>query len=165
MRRVVLTVTATIVGLVLLLGFKSHGANPRGGVSALTVAAAPPAADASPTPAGTSAATTPRPSPASASSPPATASRTVTGQAIDTRYGPVQVQLTVAAGRITRVGVVQVPLDTGRDREINDAAVPQLNHEVLAAQSARIDAVSGASYTSQGYEQSLQSALDRAQLG
>jgi uncharacterized protein with FMN-binding domain len=164
MRRVALTVAATIAGLVLLLGFKSHGANPRGGVSALTVASAPPTAAAPTTPAGTTAAPPPSPS-ATSSSPAAPVTRTLTGQAIDTRYGPVQVQITVADGRITRVGVTQVPLDTGRDREINDSAVPQLNQEVLTAQSARIDSISGASYTSQGYDQSLQSALDQAQRG
>ncbi|MGH3745455.1 MAG: FMN-binding protein [Mycobacteriales bacterium] len=167
MRRVVLTVLATITGLVLLLGFKSHG-GPHGGIAALGVASAPPKT-AGQSPQGT-ASTTPHPtahttSPTpSAQNTPATV-RTVTGRSADTRYGPVQVVIRVAAGRITQVGVTQVPLDTSRDRAINTEAVPQLDQEALAAQSANIDSVSGASYTSQGYVTSLQSALDAAGIG
>ena len=98
------------------------------------------------------------PSP-SASSP---ATTTVTGAAADTRYGPVQVQLTVASRKITAVRVVEYPDSSGRDQRINAEALPVLVRETLAAQSARIDMVSGATYTSDGYVSSLQSALDKA---
>ncbi|GGM00542.1 hypothetical protein GCM10011594_20810 [Nakamurella endophytica] len=92
------------------------------------------------------------------------ASRTVTGDAVDTRWGPVQVQLTVAGGKITDVQVVEYPANNGRDQEINAQALPVLVQETLSAQSARIDMVSGATVTSDGYIGSLQSALDRAGL-
>jgi uncharacterized protein with FMN-binding domain len=91
-----------------------------------------------------------------------TYSGTVTGTAADTRWGPVQVKVTLASGKITAVDVVEVPDSNGRDQEINADAVPQLVQETLQAQSAQIDMVSGATYTSDGYVTSLQSALDQA---
>jgi uncharacterized protein with FMN-binding domain len=91
-----------------------------------------------------------------------TYSGTVTGTAADTRWGPVQVRVTLAAGKITAVDVIQEPDSNGRDQEINADAVPQLVSETLQAQSTQIDMVSGATYTSDGYVQSLQSALDQA---
>ena len=81
-----------------------------------------------------------------------------------TQWGPVQVQLTVAGGKITSADVLQVPSGNHRDEEINSYAVPVLNQEVVAAQNGNIDMVSGATVTSDGYIQSLQSALDRAGL-
>ncbi|WIY00746.1 FMN-binding protein [Amycolatopsis mongoliensis] len=87
---------------------------------------------------------------------------TFTGSAADTRYGPVQVQITVSGGKITDVQAIEYPQESGRDVRINSAAVPELNQEALQAQSAQIDTVSGATYTSEGYQQSLQSAIDAA---
>lgn len=87
---------------------------------------------------------------------------TVNGAPADTRYGPVQVQITITNGRITRVDAIDYPQGGGRDQEINSQAIPQLDQETMQAQSARIDTVSGATYTSDGYRQSLQSALDAA---
>lgn len=81
---------------------------------------------------------------------------------MSTQYGTVQVAATVKAGKLTAVKVLQVPSGNGRDQQIAAYAVPRLTKEALARHSAHIDAVSGASYTSQGYIQSLQSALDRA---
>ena len=91
-----------------------------------------------------------------------TYSGTVTGTAADTRWGPVQVKVTLASGKITAVDVVEEPDSNNRDQEINAEAVPQLVQETLQAQNAQIDMVSGATYTSQGYVTSLQSALDQA---
>ncbi|OHV45027.1 FMN-binding protein [Parafrankia soli] len=91
-----------------------------------------------------------------------TTTRTVTGDAVHTRYGLVQVQVVLTGSRITDVVAVQLPDRERRDREINDQAVPLLRQEVLDVQSAQIDVISGASYTSQGYAQSVQSALDAA---
>ncbi|WP_417555153.1 FMN-binding protein [Microbacterium sp.] len=88
---------------------------------------------------------------------------TYTGQSANTRYGPVQVQVQISGGRISSVDVVEYPTQSPRDREINQQAVPMLVSETTAAQSAQIDLISGATYTSQGYAQSLQSALDQAQ--
>ena len=90
---------------------------------------------------------------------------TVNGATVDTPYGPVQVQITVAGGRIVRAEAVNYPQDGGRSQEINSQAIPQLNRHATSAQSANIDTVSGATYTSQGYRQSLQSALDAAHAG
>ncbi|MEY9489756.1 uncharacterized protein with FMN-binding domain [Streptomyces calvus] len=89
------------------------------------------------------------------------AARTVTGDAAQTQYGPVQVRITVNGGRITRAEAVQAPRGGQSDRITSDA-VPRLNRAVVTAQGADIDAVSGATYTSAGYKRSLQSALDRA---
>jgi uncharacterized protein with FMN-binding domain len=89
---------------------------------------------------------------------------TVTGSVAQTRWGPVQVQLTVSGGKVTAVQVVQYPSSNGRDQEINAEALPILIKETLSAQSAKIDMVSGATYTSDGYVSSLQSALDQAGL-
>ncbi|MER5177867.1 FMN-binding protein [Streptomyces sp. NPDC002896] len=87
--------------------------------------------------------------------------RTVTGSVADTPYGPVQVRITVTSGRITAAQAVQSP-SGGRSSQISGDAVPKLNQAAVAAQSADIDTVSGASYTSKGYRTSLQSALDQA---
>ena len=86
----------------------------------------------------------------------------MTGEAWPTIYGPVQVRITVDGGKITAVTAVEYPVDTPRDEQINAFAIPQLNSEALAAGSAKIDTVSGATYTSGGYIGSLQSALDKA---
>jgi len=104
---------------------------------------------------------TPTPTPAVA---PAAGGSTVTGAVAQTRWGPVQVRLTLAEGKITAVDVVQYPDGNGRDREINDDALPVLVQETISAQSADVDMVSGATVTSTGYVQSLQSALDQAGL-
>lgn len=88
--------------------------------------------------------------------------RTVTGAVEATQWGPVQVQLTVRGGTITKVAVLQYPNGNSRDTEINAYALPILISETTRAQSAQIDMVSGATVTSTGYIQSLQSALDQA---
>ncbi|HYN67681.1 MAG TPA: FMN-binding protein [Ornithinibacter sp.] len=92
------------------------------------------------------------------------AATTHTGDAVMTRFGNVQVEITVENGRITDSQVTQVPWNDHKDQEINSYAVPILNREAVDAQSADIDMVSGATYTSQGYIQSLQSAIDQANL-
>ncbi len=88
-----------------------------------------------------------------------TTSRTVTGPTVSTRWGPVQVQITVAAGRLTDVSALQLP-SGGRSGMISQTAEPLLRSQALAAQGADIDGVSGATYTSVAYTRSLQAALD-----
>jgi uncharacterized protein with FMN-binding domain len=83
---------------------------------------------------------------------------------VQTRWGTVQVQITVANGKITKAQAIQYPNENPRDQEINAFAVPQLNAEVVSAQSGSIDAISGATVTSDGYIQSLQSAIDKAHV-
>ena len=89
---------------------------------------------------------------------------TVTGDVAQTRWGPVQVQLEVKGSTITNVTILQYPDSNGRDVEIANYSLPRLIQETLDAQGDSISMVSGATYTSQGYLESLQSALDRAGL-
>jgi uncharacterized protein with FMN-binding domain len=155
MKRVLLSILGTVAGVIALLSFKSQGhplATPAGG---LPSAGLP----------GTSTPTTAPTTTAPTTTAPATGSGSYVGTAVDTRYGVVQVKVTVSARKITDVAFVQLTAFDGRSQQINSAAAPILLQETLSAQSARIDTVSGASYTSQGYEQSLQSALDKAGLG
>ncbi len=88
--------------------------------------------------------------------------RKVTGPVVFTRFGDVQVQVTMSSGRITDVTAVQLPFEHPRSQMISQYAAPLLHDETVQAQSAQIDTVSGATYTSDGYRQSLQSALDNA---
>ncbi|MFJ9897023.1 FMN-binding protein [Streptomyces sp. NPDC091280] len=141
LRRIVLATAATASGLVMLLALKPHTA---------PVVTSAPRVVSSPAPS------------AGASGKAVAGTRTVTGSTVQTRWGPVQVRITVSNGKITDVTAVQSPSDNPRDQEINSYALPQLRSEALAAQSAKIDTVSGATYTSDGYRQSLQSALDSA---
>jgi uncharacterized protein with FMN-binding domain len=90
--------------------------------------------------------------------------KTYKGGVAQTRWGPVQVTITVSGGKITDVGVPTYPNGNRRDAEINAQALPVLRQETLDKQSADVDAVSGATVTSDGYRQSLQSALDAAHL-
>ncbi|MFJ8789191.1 FMN-binding protein [Streptomyces sp. NPDC102462] len=150
LRRVVLASAATVCGTVLLLALKPH-ATPS------VAAGAPAPASSAPAPASSAGAS------ASATAP-ATGSKTVTGDTAQTRWGPVQVRVTVRGGRLTDVTAVVSPQDNPRDQQLSAYALPRLRQEALAAQSAQIDTVSGATYTSDGYRQSLQSALDSAGL-
>jgi uncharacterized protein with FMN-binding domain len=88
-------------------------------------------------------------------------SGTATGDAIPTQYGDAQVRVTVRNGKIVKIEAPQLQGNDPRSVAISSAAEPILRHEALAAQSANIDAVSGATYTSESYTQSLQSALDK----
>jgi uncharacterized protein with FMN-binding domain len=153
MKRVLLSVIGTVLGVVALLSFKSRGAPLTNG--ALPSAALPGSSSAS-------AGAPPVPGTGTTTAPGATASKTYVGQAIQTQYGVVQVKVTVAGTKITDAAFVQLTAYDGRSQQINNDAAPVLLQETLSAQSAQIDTVSGASYTSDGYVQSLQSALDQA---
>ncbi|MFM6851065.1 MAG: FMN-binding protein [Terrabacter sp.] len=98
------------------------------------------------------------------SGPGSSSTTTVEGDAVMTRFGNVQVKITVADGKITAAEVLQVPWQDRHDQMINSRAVPVYNEEVVQAQSADIDVVSGATVTWEGYTQSLQSAIDRANI-
>jgi uncharacterized protein with FMN-binding domain len=165
MRRTIITIGGTVAGLAALLAFKSH---PVTDVSAVgtpgtspspTLAAGTGRADGTSSADGTGMAAS---ATASASKPASAARRTVTGTAANTQEGPVQVQLVLTGKRITKVNILQRTDDGQESNQIDSFAIPKLTSETLTAQSARIDAVSGATYTSQGYIQSLQSALDHA---
>ena len=91
-------------------------------------------------------------------------SGTFTGHPVPTQWGIVQVQITVATGKITSVQTLQHPNDTGHSQDVNAYALPLLQAEAVQANSAHIGAISGATVTSDGYAQSLQSAIDLAHL-
>lgn len=110
---------------------------------------------------GTTTTATPSPSASAGAAGSSSATTVVTGSAVQTRYGAVQVKVTFSGSTITAVDTVQSPDRDGRDVEINQRALPILEQEVLASQSASIDTVSGATYTSEGYIQSVQSAIDQ----
>ncbi|NUR28923.1 MAG: FMN-binding protein [Catenulispora sp.] len=160
MRRAIVTGTATVSGVVLLLGLKPHDDAPSAAGGTLSISSS----DQNAANQGAAAPSTSAPSSSSSSSGSSSATKTVTGDAADTRYGPVQVAVTFTGKKITKIAVVEYPTESGRDREINSYAIPQLNQEAMAAQSANIDGVSGATYTAEGYVQSLQSAIDKAGL-
>src|ERR1700722_1273472 len=158
MRPAVLTIVGTIAGLVALLSFKSHlptapsaAVSTTGGTGSTAGAPAPPSPPA----------TVPGEFPMGSLAGKLPAGETaVTGHVATTVYGPVQIQLVMRNSKIVKVAVLQQPMNTANDIQIGEFAFPKLIGETLAAQTAKIDAVSGASYTSAGYIKSLQSALD-----
>ncbi|MHC5796396.1 FMN-binding protein [Lacisediminihabitans sp. FW035] len=112
---------------------------------------------------GTPSSTTPAPAASSAATPAKTAaSGSFTGSSVDTRFGSVQVQVVVSAGKITDVKALHLTDDGGRSVQISNYAAPILRSEVLKSQSAQVSTVGGATYTSDAYLTSLQSALDQA---
>ena len=153
MRRVILAIVSTVVGLVLLLTFKTHSISGAGSPPAAigTPSAGQGGAGQSGTGQGTGGSTA--------------GATTVTGAAASTIYGPVQVQIMVKGGKVTAAKAVEYPQDTPRDSQINAFAIPVLDREAASVGSAKIDMVSGATYTSQGYITSLQNALDQAKIG
>ena len=158
MRRVILAVTGTIAGLVALLSFKSH-------VPSIPVAATTGGSgnsSSSSSSSGGSTTTVPGEFPQGSLAGKLSAGETaVDGNAANTAYGPVQIQLIERNSKIVKVAVLVQPANTLHDIQIGAFAFPKLITETLAAQNGKIDAVSGASYTSAGYIQSLQSALDK----
>lgn len=121
-------------------------------------------AAASPTTTGAATPATTTPTAAAAAPAPAAPSGTFVGAAASTRFGSVQVQITVTAGSITDVTALKLTDADGRSVQISNRAAPVLRQEVLTAQSAQVSTVSGATYTSDGYLTSVQSALDQAGL-
>ncbi|MCU1473285.1 FMN-binding protein [Amnibacterium sp.] len=91
-------------------------------------------------------------------------SGTFVGTTEQTRYGPMQVEIVVRRSRITDVKALQLTNQDPRSVQISESAAPVLRQEALSAQSAKIDTVSGATYTCEGYLSSLQSAIDKANL-
>ena len=155
MRRVILAVTGTIAGLVALLSFKSHSPT-------VPVAATAGTAGGSSSSSSTSSSSRTIPGEFQSVAGPLTAGETaITGKVASTVYGPVQVQLIVKSNKIVKVAILEQPTNTIHDIQIGEFAFPKLISETLSAQNAKIDAVSGASYTSAGYISSLQSAVDR----
>jgi uncharacterized protein with FMN-binding domain len=133
MRRAPIVLTATAAGLAATLGFHAH---PRAAALPATVA------HASKATAGTG--------------------RTVAGEVVPTRYGNVQLQVKISSGKLTAVQALQLPFNEPKSAQISTYAEPLLRTSALSKQSAHVDAVSGATYTTDGYRTALQSALDKA---
>ena len=161
MRRVILAVTGTIAGLVALLSFKSHV--PSAPVAATTgTGGTSTSSSSTSTSGGGQTEVVPGAFPQGSIAKNLPAGETaVNGKVASTSYGPVQIQLIKRNGKIVKVAVLQQPTNTLNDVQIGKFAFPKLISETLAAQNGKIDAVSGATYTSAGYVQSLQSALDK----
>jgi uncharacterized protein with FMN-binding domain len=118
-----------------------------------------------PQPPGLAAGTSPGATPAASPAPSTAVSGSFTGQDFRNRYGDVQVQVIISNGRITDIKALQLPFDRARSAYISQVAGPMLRNEALQAQSARIDIISGATSTSESYAQSLETALQQANMG
>lgn len=158
MRRVILAVVGTVAGLAALLSFKSHlpsvpsaAASTTGGSGGTAAPSSGPSSSPSTVPGefpeGNATLTT--------------GETAITGHVANTVYGPVQIQLVMRNRKIVKVAILRQPMNTIHDLQIGEFAFPSLIKETLAAQTGKIDSVSGATYTSGGYIQSLQSAVDQ----
>src|ERR1700746_514136 len=160
MRRVILAVAGTIAGLVALLSFRSHV--PSAPVAATTGGSGGTSSASSSSSGGGQTEVVPGAFPQGSIAKNLPAGETaVNGKVASTSYGPVQIQLIKQDSKIVKVAVLMQPTNTLNDVKIGKFAFPKLISETLAAQNGKIDAVSGATYTSAGYVQSLQSALDK----
>jgi uncharacterized protein with FMN-binding domain len=166
--RAAITLAATAIGVVLLFSFRTPPAPPIATLTPSSISSssptpaptaapsgAPPSGGASPTPTGTKSAT---PTPAASGF----KSGSFTGQNSANPYGNVQVQVVISGGKITDVKTIQYPNGHQQSVYINEQALPMLRTEVLQAQSAQINIIGGATFTSESYAQSVQAALDVA---
>jgi uncharacterized protein with FMN-binding domain len=148
MRRAPIVIAATALGTAAVLGFNAHQ-------SASPISAAPIVAESPSAPSSTS--TSPSSSPASSKS----GRKTALGDGMSTRYGAAQVRVTVSNGKIVKIDAIQLQDSDPKSAAISSSAAPILRQSVLSKQTAAVDTVSGATYTSLSYEGSLQSALDK----
>jgi uncharacterized protein with FMN-binding domain len=166
-KRGIAALLLTTAALILLLSFKTPDQTlpVRGGGVAIvepTSTAATGRPTQTPKPGAPTPATgAPTPAPTATGTTGASAAKTVDGPVVDTQYGPVQVEVVMGSGKIKDVVALQLPSGR-RSGQISNYSAPILRQEALQAQSASIDTVSGATYTSDAYTQSLQAALDQA---
>ena len=167
MRRIALWSAATVAAVGLLLGYHTSTEGVPRSRSTATAGIVSSSTSAAPTPGPTDHASSRTGAPRTAGHRTAAVAKAATvvvnGAAAPTPYGDVQVQLTVVAGKVVKAVAIAYS-QGGRDGEINAQAIPVLQAETVKAGGARIDSVSGATFTSQGYRTSLQSALDAAGL-
>jgi uncharacterized protein with FMN-binding domain len=164
MKRIVTWLLGTISVVVMLFGYHTSTAGSLAASPPTSVVSGGKAATTTSGPGGGSGGSGPGGSGSGSAHKHTSQTSTVTGPTVNTQWGPVQVQLTVNGGTITDVNVLKYPNGNGRDIQIANYALPILIQHTLDAQSAHIDMVSGATFTSYGYLQSLQGALDQAQL-
>lgn len=161
-KRGAISALLTAIGVILLINFKTPSQQGLAAFNRQTVTGTQPSSAtpsaASPPGATTQPSATTQPT---AAATPATATQTVSGPAVSYFFGTAQVQVTLQNGQITDVTALQLP-NEGRSGRISQIVEPMLRSEVLSAQSAQINLISGATYTSDAYAQSLQAALDQA---
>jgi uncharacterized protein with FMN-binding domain len=159
MRRSAAAIALTVIGLWLILSFKSSPGPRATAVNGLPGTSTAPTTGTGPS---AGAAGPPGPGASTTSAGSVGGSRTVTGDTFTNRYGPVQVAVVLNGNRVVNVEALQMPTDRARSADISSQVAPVLDQEAVAAQSAQIDTIGGATYTSSSYAQSLQSALDKA---
>jgi len=170
MRRAPIVITATVVGLIGVLEFHSRPSAiavatiPAAGAAAATPAGSAPSQGSSGT--GTASKSTSKANAGASATPKSTSSRTATGPQVNYSWGTLSVSVTVSGTKVTKVGIASLD-DYGnpRSQSIDQYSIPQLEQQAVAAQSANIQGVSGASYTSAGFKQSLQAALQQLGAG
>jgi uncharacterized protein with FMN-binding domain len=157
-KRAVGALVTTVLGLALLFSFKTpDDLAVTGATAGRTVAVGEP-------PSGSGGTAAPSSDAGAAATTPASGGYTdgtATGSVVSTRFGDVQVEVTISGGAIADVTALRLPDRDGRSQRIASVAEPILREEALTAQSAAIDLLSGATYTSEAYAHSLQSALDQ----
>jgi uncharacterized protein with FMN-binding domain len=167
MKRTPIVLAATAAGLATVLGFHTQkmNSNVLSGLSGASGAGTTPTSSPSGAGSGTSTTTaagsSTTPGSTSTSTTTAAGTRTALGADVQYRYGELELQVTATGGRITNV---QPAIDTAfdpRSSQVNSYAEPLLQSQTLQAQNANINGVSGATFTSQAYVQSLQAALDK----
>jgi uncharacterized protein with FMN-binding domain len=165
MKRAAILTGMTVVGVAWLLTWKVTPPH-LGALANVPPSPTPDAGSPSPSPSGSPLATpsaAPRPSPTP--SPKASTNGSFTGADVPNRFGDVQVRVVITDGRITDVQALVLPTDRAQSAYISQVAGPMLRTEALQAQSAQIDIIGGATYTSESYAQSLESALQQAHRG
>ena len=164
--RAAVTLAATAIGVVLLFSFRTPPAAPIATLTPSSISSSSPTPSPTATPSGAPPSGGASPAPTATATPAPAAnglkSGSFTGQTYTNPYGNVQVQVVISGGKITSVKTIQYPNGHQQSVFINSQALPLLEQEVLKAQSAQINIIGGATFTSQGYAQSVQSALDAA---
>lgn len=164
--RAAVTLAATVVAIMLMISFRTPPTSALSGGAVLPARPTPqPSSAPTATPSGAppSGGTTPTASPTPTARPSGPKDGTLTGQDYPNQYGDVQVQVIISGSKITDVRAIQYPTDRPQSAFISQQALPLLHDEVLQAQSAQIDGVGGATFTSYSYAESVQSALAQAQ--
>jgi uncharacterized protein with FMN-binding domain len=160
LRHIILGTAATVSSVVLLLALKQSGVTT--GLATAQAGAVPSAAASAPAGGAAAAGGAGGAGAGGAGAAGGAGKAAFTGEVAQTQYGPVQVRLITSGGKVAQVEAVQAPNSTPRSKQVTADSVPKLNQQAVTARGARIDTVSGATYTSKGYAQSLQSALDKA---
>ncbi len=158
MKRAPIVITSTAAGLALLFSF--HTSHPSLQIKSASGATPDGTGSTSTTPAGPTSGSSPESTTPPTSAPASSSTRSATGTDVQYRYGEIQIEVTASGSKITNVTILRDDATDGHSYQINSEAVPILESETMSAQSAQIDGVSGATYTTQAYEQSLQAALD-----